>query len=728
MKKRWIYGVIIFLCLTSIGLAIDWWTALPEGEQATYVGRQTCFECHQQQAEEWKESDHDLAMNPATPEFVLGDFDNTELEHFGITSRMSREGDKYYVNTQGPDGEMSRFEVKYVIGVHPLQQYLAELERGKIQVLPVTWDTELKRWYYASPDEPFGPEDPLHWTGSAQNWNHMCAECHTTNWAKNYDIATDTHHYSFSEMRVSCEACHGPGSIHVKLANSHSLFWDRRYGYGLAKLKGEDATAQLESCAPCHSHRRHVSPGHTPLDRFHDHYALSLLEDHLYHPDGQIDEEVYVFGSFTQSKMYRKGVRCTDCHNPHSLKLKFEGNKLCTQCHLEAKYDVPGHHHHKVDSKGAACVECHMPTKTYMGVDPRRDHSLRIPRPDLSVKLGTPNACNQCHTKADETPEWAAKKVDEWYGPKRRDDPHYGEILAAGQAGNPDAERALIKLTREKEVGPIVRATAVSLLASRYDTPESRKVVERSLKSNEELVRMAALRGFEGWNPRSEAEASRVGKLLAEGLTDDSRGVRTEVARILSSLPIMPNTDSNRKAFERALKDYKNNLLTDGDQSGSHMSLGILYANEGDLKKAEAEFRLAIKLAPAVAGARSNLAQLLEQQGRTQEAQELRSEEVELLARDARLLPDNALLQYRVGLLYYLLGREDEAASALEKACELEPQSADFRLMLTLLYEKQQKWEQALDSVKRLIQLQPENPTFRQIQMNLQQKANPQGK
>ena len=283
-------------------------------------------------------------------------------------------------------------------------------------------------------------------------------------------------------------------------------------------------------------------------------------------------------------------------------------------------------------------------------------------------------------------------------------------------------------MTREKEVGPIVRATAVSLLASRYDTPESRKVVERSLKSNEELVRMAALRGFEGWNPRSEAEASRVGKLLAEGLTDDSRGVRTEVARILSSLPIMPNTDSNRKALERALKDYKNNLLTDGDQSGSHMSLGILYANEGDLKKAEAEFRLAIKLAPAVAGARSNLAQLLEQQGRTQEAQELRSEEVELLARDARLLPDNALLQYRVGLLYYLLGREDEAASALEKACELEPQSADFRLMLTLLYEKQQKWEQALDSVKRLIQLQPENPTFRQIQMNLQQKANPQGK
>jgi len=725
MKKRWIYGVILFLSITSIGLAIDWWSALPEGEQATYVGRQTCFQCHQKEAKLWKDSDHDLAMNLATPEFVLGDFNDTRLEHFGITSTMTRDGDKYYVTTQGPDGKPKRFEVKYVIGVRPLQQYLAELDRGRIQVLPVTWDTEQKRWYFASPDEPFGPDDPLHWTGSAQNWNHMCAECHTTNWSKNYDIASDTHHFSFSEMRVSCEACHGPGSIHVQLANSKSLFWDRRYGYGLAKLKGKDATAQLESCAPCHSHRRHVAPGHTPLDRFHDHYALSLLEDHLYHPDGQINEEVYVFGSFTQSKMYRKGVRCTDCHDPHSLKLKFPGNKLCTQCHLEAKYDVPGHHHHKVGSTGASCVECHMPSKTYMVVDPRRDHSLRIPRPDLTVKLGTPNACNQCHTKAEETPTWAAQKVDDWYGTKRRDDPHYGEILAAGRSGNPEAERALIKLTREKEVGPVVRATAVAILATHYNTSESREVVEKSLKSNEEIVRLAALRGFEGWTPTSEKEAEEIGKLLAKGLTDSSRGVRTEVARILSSLPILPDTKQNRQVLNQALKEYKAGLLDDGDQSGSHMSLGILYANQGDLKQAEQEFRTAIKLSPAVAGPRSNLAQLLEQQERTEEVRELRTKEAELLARDARLLPDNALLQYRLGLLYYLLEREDEAVTALDKACELEPQSADFRLMLTLLYEKQQKWKLALESVTELLRLQPNNPTFRQILLNLQQKANP---
>ncbi|MCA9023245.1 MAG: tetratricopeptide repeat protein, partial [Planctomycetaceae bacterium] len=359
--------------------------------------------------------------------------------------------------------------------------------------------------------------------------------------------------------------------------------------------------------------------------------------------------------------------------------------------------------------------ECHMPSKTYMGVDPRRDHSLRIPRPDLTVKLGTPNACNQCHTKPEENAKWAAHKVEEWYGPKRRDDPHYGEILAAGRTGKPEAEAPLIKLTREKEVGPIVRATAVSLLATRYNTPESRKVVERALKSKEELVRLAALQGFEGWAPGSEQEASQIGKLLAEGLTDSSRGVRTEVARILTGLPVMPDTSQNQKALKQALEEYKAGLLADGDQSGSHMSLGILYANQGDLKKAEDEFRTAIKLSPAVAGPRSNLAQLLEQLGRADEVKELRTKEAELLARDARLLPDNPMLQYRLGLLYYLLGREDEAVTALKQACELEPQSADFRLMLTLLYEKQEQWKLAWESAAALVRLQPNNQQFRQI-------------
>ena len=723
MKRRLLLVPIALAALVGTGLGLDWWIAIPEDRTASYVGRAQCVSCHQKEVKDWSASDHDLAMDLATPEFVLGDFDGTSLEHHGVTSKMSRRGDEYFVHTEGPDGKATEFKVKYVFGYEPLQQYLAELEGGQVQVLPVTWDTEEKRWFYASPDAPHGPDDVLHWTGSAQNWNHMCADCHTTDFKKNFDLDKKTHHYSFSEMDVSCEACHGPGSIHVELASSKSLFWDRRVGYGLAKLKDKNPRAQLETCAPCHAHRRHIYPDFQAGDEFLDHFSLSLLEDHLYHADGQIDEEVYVYGSFLQSKMYRKGVRCTNCHDPHTTRIKFEDNRLCTQCHLETKYDVPGHHHHKLDSTGAACVECHMPSKTYMVVDPRRDHSIRIPRPDLTVKLGTPNACNNCHTKEDETPEWAAGAVVKWYGPERSQDPHYGEIFAAARQGDFGVIEELADLTREREVGPIVRATAAALLGTRYPLARVEKHVERALRSRDALVRAAALRTFDGRPVSSREQAERFVESIARKLGDKSRLVRLEAARILAQLPRTSLTSAQRRAFEKNLKDYETGLHAHSDQSGSHMNLGILYSNLGKTDQAIGEFRTAIDLEPSVAGPRSNLVQLLEQASQDDEVKQLRTEEAKLLRRDARLLPENAPIQYRLALVEYLLGNLDVARTTLERACELDPRSTDYRMMLALLCEKQKRWGEALQSARRLTEMDPQNPQFRQLYENFQRSA-----
>ena len=311
----------------------------------------------------------------------------------------------------GPDGTLADFEVKYVFGVTPLQQYMVEFDRpadmpadeiSRVQVLRETWDTKRKKWFYQNPPdvlEGLEPDDELHWTGVTQRWNTSCAECHSTNLQKNFDLASRTYHTTFSEIDVSCETCHGPGSLHVQLAKSPSLFWDRQRGYALPKLKGESNLAEIEACAPCHSFRSPIHGGYAAGARLHDFYATEVLRDQLYHPDGQILGEVYEYGSFTQSKMFHKNVRCSDCHDPHSLRLKHEGNQLCTSCHVAhpaGKYDSPAHHQHKVGSQGALCVECHMPATTYMDVDPRRDHSFRIPRPDLSIKVGTPNACVAC--------------------------------------------------------------------------------------------------------------------------------------------------------------------------------------------------------------------------------------------------------------------------------------------------------------------------------------------
>ncbi|MDP7205941.1 MAG: multiheme c-type cytochrome, partial [Pirellulaceae bacterium] len=309
-------GFVLLLGTLGSWLGYDWWSTLPVDLEPSYVGRSRCIECHQEQGDLWHGSHHDLAMDMATDQTVLGDFNNAELEHFGITSRMYRDADKFMVHTEGPGGEFENFEVQYVLGVEPLQQYMVELqpteglaegEIGQLQVLRITWDTEAKQWYFQNPPdvhEKLRPGDDLHWTGIASRWNNSCADCHSTNLQKRYDDQQGVYHTTFSEIDVSCESCHGPGSTHVKLAESGSVFWDRHHGYGLAQLKGKEPGNEIQSCAPCHSHRRVVHPGFVPGESYHDHFSNAILAPSLYHDDGQIMEEVYVFGSFLQSKMY----------------------------------------------------------------------------------------------------------------------------------------------------------------------------------------------------------------------------------------------------------------------------------------------------------------------------------------------------------------------------------------------------------------------------------------
>lgn len=498
LKRPVVFAGAALLVLVG-GVFADYWSAKPLGIEAKYVGRSACIDCHRDQAEAFAGSHHDLAMDIATDDSVLGDFDDATLEHDGLTNRMFRDGKRFMVHTEGENGEMRDFEVKYVFGVEPLQQYMVEFDRSenlranevpRLQVLRITWDTTEKRWFYLRPpdvDDKLEPDDPLHWTGVAQRWQTMCADCHSTNLKRNFDPQTTRYHTTFSEIDVSCEACHGPGSLHIELANSRSLFWDRHYGYGLARLKGEDAEPQLQTCAPCHSRRGVLASGFHAGDPFSDHYALELLQDATYFADGQIKDEVYVYGSFIQSKMYHKGIRCTDCHDPHSLKLKAPGNQTCTSCHQHAagKYDVPSHHHHVPGTAGAMCVDCHMPHRTYMDVDKRRDHSLRVPRPDLSVKLGTPNACSSCHV-ADQlesidqptrgslkeyadwqeaaeagnqqvadaielTDQWCDDACEQWYGKDRKKLPHFSEPIVAFRRGEPGAVEELLRLAMKPD-------------------------------------------------------------------------------------------------------------------------------------------------------------------------------------------------------------------------------------------------------------------------------------
>lgn len=740
--KSWNLKVAgLALGLVILWIAADWYIAKPVEmlESATYVGRQSCSQCHQPEENLWIGSHHDRAMELATEESVLGDFGDTHFTRQGVKTRFFRDGKRFMVNTEGPDGEHHNYEIKYTFGVTPLQQYMVEFPDGRMQVLRVSWDTLKKEWFYVTPsDVPTDrilPGDPLHWTGLGQNWNTMCADCHSTDYHKNYDVAKDEYHSKFFEIDVSCEACHGPGSLHVELAEDRWLFWDRNLHYGLTNtMKQVSNQREIETCAPCHSRRSQIHPNYHAGASYFDHFAPSLLDETLYHADGQILDEVYVYGSFVQSRMYHEGVRCSDCHDPHSLKLKFPGNLLCVQCHQE--YDSPKHHKHVGSSIGSPetlCVSCHMPSRTYMNIDDRRDHSLRVPRPDLSVEIGTPNACNDCHTKPSEDAAWAATKVREWYGKKRPDEAdwkslhgatawgvtRWAEAFEAGRKQEPEAITSLRTLIENKRVPAIVRATAIRLL-SQYPSPENTRLINDSLDNESPLVRAAVVRTL---RPNEQfSSRNQFIKRTTPYLEDVSRIVRLASAYSMVNVVDELTTGHFRKRLNEAIQEFRESQEMHLDRASAHLNLATLEQQLGNLPAAIESLRLAIRQEPYLTGPRGELSRLLEATGGDkEETNRWRREEASLLERDTILLPDNPGPHYQRGMLLYLLGDGDEARRELTRACRLGPNDYQSWLALALICEQQERWENATAVLERMQKLRPNDPTPQAIFQRIEQ-------
>ena len=703
-----------------------------------YVDSATCAACHEQEDEAWSGSHHDLAMQEATVETVLGDFDEVAFTHFGVTSRFFTRDGRFFVNTEGPDGELADFELQYTFGVEPLQQYLARFPGGRLQSLTIAWDTERNEWFHLYPDERIPADDPLHWTGRYQRWNVMCAECHSTNLRKNYDPATETYRTVWDEIDVGCQACHGPGQSHVEWARSgNGATAPGAASAGLVvDLGTADALSEIDSCAGCHWRRQRISDADRHARPFLDDFRPATLRDGLYHPDGQIRDEVYVWGSFVQSQMHEAGVRCSNCHEPHSLSLRAEGDGVCLQCHrdtpverfltLEPKrYDTPAHHFHEPGSAGAQCVSCHMPAQTYMGVDPRRDHSFRIPRPDLAVALDVPDACTMCHT--GQSPAWAAERVREWWGAPEA--PHFAEVIAAARAGDRQAEAALVALAGDPSTAAIVRATALEHL--RQYGPLGLDAIVAATGDADPLVRAAAAGGLERLPPPRRVTA------LAPLLDDPVRLVRIEAARVLTSVEVTELDEPQRESFNSALAEFVDAQMAAADMPAPHLNLGVLHMRVGQLEEAEREYQTALRFDPLFLPARFNLVNLYNQQGRNDEAEALLREGIErasdegelhyslglLLAEEQRLeeaatslgraadlIPTRARVRYNYGLALQQLGRIAEAEQALVAASQTEPRDPDILVAIARLLMDQEEWDRAREYGRALLELNPAAP------------------
>ncbi len=626
----------------------------------TYVGRNECRTCHETEFQSWLNSDHDKAMDVAADSTVLGDFDDAVFSSKGVTSRFFRRDGKFFVHTAGPGGKMGDFEIAYTFGHEPLQQYLVPFPGGRLQCLTIAWDTDDDRWFDLYPDADIPHDDWLSWTGGGQNWNGMCAECHSTDLKKGYDPETRTFNTTWFEIDVSCESCHGPGSGHVEWAKIQPMARPEVDDYGLAVPTGDLETVELVNlCAPCHARRVILGDYDHADPHLLENMVPTTLDQGLYHADGQILDEVYVYGSFVQSKMFANDVSCRDCHDSHSLKLKFEGNDLCLQCHLGETYDNYDHHFHKKihegqPSDGALCVKCHMPEQAYMVIDERADHSIRVPRPDLSLKTGSPNACNTTDCHGDKTVAWSVEHYEKWYGLARK--PHYGTTLAEGRVGTPEARDDLIRLAGDMLYPAMVRATALSLLPN-YPSPESTRAFARALADEDPLVRYTAV------NNASAATGQEFVDLLAPLLFDPVRSVRIMVASRLADAPAEMLKPYQLEALATSLAEYEVAMAYSLDFSFAGFNLGNLYARMGEAQKAEMYYRTAIDIDGLFIPARANLAVVLNSLGRNEEA------ETQLKAA-LEAEPEAYDLAYSLGLLLGEMGKYEEAEKYLAIAVE----------------------------------------------------------
>lgn len=732
-----------------------------------FVGSDRCAQCHAAEHKDWLSSQHAVAMQEATERTVLGRFDGITFSNDNVTSTFYNKDGKFWVRTDGPDGALGDFEISYTFGVWPLQQYLIKLPGGRIQALGIAWDARPKedggqRWFHLYPDRKLKVGDPLHWTGIDQNWNYQCAWCHSTNIKKNYDQISRSFSTTWSEISVGCEACHGPGSNHVAWATT-SNGWEKsdQRGKGFAQNFDERkgvmwpmvATGQamrsaprssaneIHVCAGCHSRRQQFSDDPASVGRLFDAFRPSLLADGLYHVDGQQRDEVYNYGSFLESRMHSAGVTCSDCHNPHTGKLRQTGNSLCGQCHASERFDVSPHHHHAPNSKGAECAGCHMPVTTYMGIDGRRDHSIRIPRPDRTVLLGTPNACNQCHT--DKSAKWAMDAVKAWYPSPKPGYQDFAEAFDRGDWGAPGAQLGLIGIAKASTEAPIARASAIARLG-RFPSPQVLEFAASSLKINDPQIRVAAVSVIAGADPVTRRS------LLVPLLNDETRLVRMDAARAIAGEAEQNLSPNDRASFEKALAEYVDAQLFNAERPESQANLGTLYRDRGKPDDARAAFTKAIEIDPTFVPAVIALAEL--KRGQDDESgaeavlhksldansssgalwhalglslirQKRLSEAMVALAKAAELAPEAPHFSYVYGVALHDTGNQRGAAEALKKALTRHPYDREILGAMATYEIEAGDYASALAQAELLHQLEPDRSDVMQLLGELRQRT-----
>ncbi|WP_022963732.1 tetratricopeptide repeat protein [Halopseudomonas pelagia] len=727
MSRHWIW-LLVLLLLGSLGAALWVIQSRPAPEPVVtqitdivplhWVEEAQCQSCHSAAFADWQGSHHQLAMQPATAQSVLGDFSGQQVDSDTESHQFLRQDDAFVVRTPGADGQPADFKVAYTFGLEPLQQYLLELPGGRLQAHGMAWDTQQQAWFHLYEGQGVDHQDRLHWTGNQQNANFMCIECHTSDFQRDYDAAGDTFASHWKALGVGCQSCHGPAAEHLDWAEKNSasatpMPKQQEGSMGFAASLAIAPAEEVQVCARCHSRRAPLDDGYQHGNALMDDFLPSILSADLYEVDGKIKEEVFEYGSFKQSKMYIAGVICSDCHNSHSGELRATGNGVCTQCHngnaqpirlaiqgsgLQSKnYDSPTHHNHPNGSPGARCINCHMPGKLYMTNDLRHDHSFTSPNPPQALELGHTDACLGCHQQV--AAEQIVAQFLAQYPDAEPRDGGYAQDLAAARDGKPGAVAGLLRqLTRDDQ--PAIRvATLVSELP-RYPSLTALQHLANAAQYPDPSVRVAAVNSL----PALASEAQLM-ELLAPLAGDPIRAVRLAVAWQLAQLP--PPLRAGLTAWPVLQAEYEqvqNNLL---ERADAHFNLAMLYQLSGREDQVEGALREALVRDAAFFPAVVMQAQWQEQYLR------LPKVGLTLLHKAVKAHPQEPSLHYALGLALVRQGNLADALPAFTQAQQLAPDNPDYTYVLAIALHDSGKPEQARQLLRKQLAADPANRQLR---------------
>lgn len=652
-----------------------------EAESAVYSqygGSASCQECHAEAYDLWAKSHHGLAERLPTNSLDAVAFVPARTFKHGTqqTGALTTNGN-YALRTAGLSGSNEIFHAERVIGHDPLRQMLVPFPGGRWQATEASWDPRSNEWFNVYGTEDRKPGEWGHWTGRGMNWNTMCATCHNTRLRKNYDVTNDVFRTTMVERGVGCESCHGPMKAHNEWQYANK--GKPRPDPTIKKLSRDQ---MFDTCAACHSRRGEITGDPKPGDRFYDHHLLSIVdESDLFYADGQVRDEDYEVSAFLGSRMFHKGVRCVDCHDFHSAKVRLPGNMMCLSCHSPGQTNAPvinpvTHSRHKVfgfdtngtmlnfdlgdynpktiKETGGECVNCHMPQTPYMQRHWRHDHGFTIPDPLLTKQSGIPNACNRCHQ--DKDADWSLKHVEEWYGDKmNRPSRQRAQAIAKARNGDDAARAVLLQMLKHDEID-YWRAVAANLLERWIGEPEVNQTLIQQLADTNALVRQNIVQSL---TPLATS-APEIQTALTARLTDASRNVRVVAAQALA--PTIPLDGL-------AATELRHMLTHNADQPAGQMQLGIFAFTRGDVTNALKHFETAATWDPYSPGIRHETAIALSQLGHPREA-------LKELQEAVRLAPREAEFRFKLALAWNEVGDSAKVLAELEQAVKLDPRHA----------------------------------------------------